>query len=218
MRGEQARGGGWLCRAQRLPEEAPRDCAEQGYVRIPAALRALEGGDPAAARPAFNQIMATADRFGDTDLRALGKLGRGQVLVAVGDAGAAPRMLDEAMMAVPPGRCRRCRRDRLLRSDHHLPGIFDLRRAREWTAALSRWCDTQQDLKPYRGQCLVHRSELMQLHGAWADAMAEGRGRASTWPTLPVTQCRHGAVPAGRTAAAARRVHPGRAGLPRARR
>jgi DNA-binding CsgD family transcriptional regulator len=174
-RGEHARGGGWLQRAQRALAEAGLDCVERGYLQVPAGMRALRR-DPVAAHAAFQEVTAVADRFGDPDLQALGRLGQGQALVAAGDAARGVAMLDEAMVAVTSGEVSpiaagiiycavilTCR------------DVFDMRRAQEWTVALSRWCASQPDLKPYRGQCLVHRSEIMQLRGDWGDALDEVR-------------------------------------------
>jgi DNA-binding CsgD family transcriptional regulator len=55
--------------------------------------------------------------------------------------------------------------------------VFDVRRAQEWTTALTHWCDSQPDLVLYRSQCLVRHAEIMQLHGDWSQA-AEAAERA----------------------------------------
>jgi DNA-binding CsgD family transcriptional regulator len=51
--------------------------------------------------------------------------------------------------------------------------LFDVGRAREWTQALTRWCESQPDMVPYRGECLVHRAEIISLRGVWPDALHE---------------------------------------------
>jgi len=53
--------------------------------------------------------------------------------------------------------------------------VYALARAWEWTSALAQWCEAQPQMVAFTGTCLVHRAEIMQLHGAWSEAIDEAR-------------------------------------------
>jgi DNA-binding CsgD family transcriptional regulator len=174
QRGDMTQAGGWHTRALRLLGGDSGDSAVAGHLLIPVALQALFSGDAAGARPTFIKVLEIGQRFGDTDLTTFGRLGLGQSLLKLGDAVGGIAMLDDAMVCVIAGEVSPLTAGivycAVIEGCH---SIFDIRRAREWTNALSRWCDAQPDLAPFRGQCLTHRAEIMKLGGAWADALAE---------------------------------------------
>jgi DNA-binding NarL/FixJ family response regulator len=51
--------------------------------------------------------------------------------------------------------------------------VFELRHVREWTMALTAWCDRQPEMIAHNGLCLVHRAEMRLLTGDWVRALAE---------------------------------------------
>ena len=172
--GEVGPGAGWTSRAERLVERQGVDCPERGFLLLAAAFEHADTDEHDAMLTAAVQALEVGERFGDADITAMALVLQGRARLARGETKAGLALLDEAMVSVT--------------SDELLPVItglaycnvieccrevYDLRRSQEWTAALSRWCDDQADLVPFAGQCLVHRSEILQLRGDWPRALDE---------------------------------------------
>jgi DNA-binding CsgD family transcriptional regulator len=172
----RAQAGGWLARARRLLEPATEPCVEHGFLLCASAYQYVGEGDMPAAQAAFQHAAAIGARFRDADLTALARHGEGRALLSEGRAPEGFAILDEVMVGVTCGEvgpmvagvvyCS------VISACHDL---FDLRRAQEWTTALAGWCAAHPDMMAFRGSCLVHRSELLQLHGAWQDAIDEAQ-------------------------------------------
>jgi DNA-binding NarL/FixJ family response regulator len=186
--GELARGGGWVDRAQRLLDDRKLDCVEQGYLRHAAALRAVFSGDVGAAHAGFSQAAGMGERFRDPELATLARIGEGRCLIYLGEIDKGLALLDEAMVAVGAREVSAIATgDAYCTVIEGCQELFDVRRAHEWTTALTQWCD-QPDLVLYRGQCLIHRAEMLQLRGAWSDALREAEracGRLADPPGQP---------------------------------
>lgn len=173
-RGEVAQGLGWLARAGRVLDDRQLDCVERGYLLLPVAIRSVDEGDYTTAYTMFSNAAEIADRFADAELATMAQYGRGRALIGSGRTADGVALIDEAMVGITSGQVSPSVVGALYCSAIEAwKGIFDLHRAQEWTAALSRWCESQQDLVAFRGPCLVFRAEIMQLHGAWPDAMEE---------------------------------------------
>ena len=174
--GEAGQAGGWLARAQRILERVEEDCAEKGYLLLPSASRSLMSGDVATAVAMAETAAAIGERFGDTDLVALARSLHGRALIRDGRVADGLAFLDETMVAATAGELSAivtglvyCA---VIACCHQ---VYALDRAREWTKALAAWCDAQPQLVTFTGACLVHRAEIMQINGAWGEAMTEAR-------------------------------------------
>ncbi|MGV1007613.1 MAG: LuxR C-terminal-related transcriptional regulator [Dermatophilaceae bacterium] len=175
--GDVVHAGAWAERSKRLIGDGDGvDAALLAYHETLRAHQLIDSGHPDQALPLSLTNIDLACDVGEPDLEALGRVNAGQALVALGRPHEALAHLDQVILAVESERLSppvaglaycavilACLR------------LFDLRRARDWTAALTAWCDVPSADVPYRGQCQVHRAHVMTLQGDWAGALAEAR-------------------------------------------
>ena len=172
--GDDARASGWAERARGLVDEHQLGGAEAGFLSALRAHQLEMRGESVEALALAGQAAATGRAANDPDLWTLAQLTTAAALIDLGRAAEALPVLDEVMLAAT--------------NDELLPTVtgiaycvvistclrlFDLRRAREWTTALSSWCAEQPDLRPYRGFCLVHRAQIKAMEGSWDEALTE---------------------------------------------
>jgi DNA-binding CsgD family transcriptional regulator len=176
LAGEMGRGTGWIGRAGRLVDDEAQECVEQGYMRLPVAFRCKAASDYTAGAVVASDAAAIGRRFGDADLSSLAMHAQGHMLIEGGRVAEGLALLDEAMVAVTNGEV-----SPIVSGMVYCGVILGCRaayepsRAHEWTEALTRWCEDQPDMVAFTGRCHVHRAELMQLKGAWSEALAEAR-------------------------------------------
>ncbi len=172
-RGESSLGAGWLARAHRHLDGKP-ECMPVGFVPVIESTVARYGGDAEGAVALAERAADIAERVREPNLRAMATHTLGLALVQAGRVAEGLPLLDEAMTAAIAGEL-----------DDYFTGVIycnvidtclqiaDVRRAGEWSAAATAWCDSLQDGSIYPGLCRVNRAEIAALRGAWEQAEAE---------------------------------------------
>jgi DNA-binding CsgD family transcriptional regulator len=174
FQGKEGQGSGWFSRAHRLLQELGEACVESGYLLLPDVERHLMRGDDDQAFARATEAADVGQRFEDADLVCMARHLQGTVRLLQERVDEGLALLDEAMVSVA--------------ADRVSPRVTGLiycsviksclmvcafERAREWTAALSTWCDAQPSLLNFTGKCLIHRAEIMRINGSWAEALEE---------------------------------------------
>jgi DNA-binding NarL/FixJ family response regulator len=174
--GELGQANAWFQRSRKLVANLGRPSVLEGYLLLPEIHRLRAEGNVVAAAGLAEQVIVTGNRFEDRDLAAFAQNLLGDLYIRSGRVAEGLALLDEAMLSVSSGQLSPLITGLVYCSViATCSKIQALDRAREWTAALSAWCASQPQLYTFIGRCMVHRSEISQLHGEWTMAEDEAR-------------------------------------------
>jgi DNA-binding CsgD family transcriptional regulator len=174
LRGESGQAQGWLARAQRLVGAASVECVERGYLLLVVTQLHIGASDWVGAAESAEAAASIGERFAEADLVATARHLLGLVCLMQERVREGLSLLDESMVAALGGELSPIVTGLLYCSMiEGCSEVYALERAKEWTRALADWCAQQPEMVAFTGLCSVHRAEILQLGGAWPEAMAE---------------------------------------------
>jgi class 3 adenylate cyclase len=173
---ETAIGNGWLGRAKRLLEQTPDECAAHGWQAISLAFLAIRiTGDGEETLRQAKLAQEIGERLALPAIQALALQMQGYALVIMGRVDEGLALIDESTVAAVSGELDPLTTGRIYCSTISVcRNLADWRRASEWTDAAERWCK-RQGVSGFPGICRVHRAEIMDFRGSWADAEREAK-------------------------------------------
>jgi DNA-binding NarL/FixJ family response regulator len=149
----------------------PEDEAAAALLLIAEGWSAFSAGRLEDAVSRLQLAAELAERAGDADALLIATMSCGRAAVLSGDIAGGFACMDRVMLLISEGGA-----NDLAAGAAYCAviasclGRRDVERAREWTTALSGWCQAQEGLVPFRGTCVLHRAALLQLGGAWPEA------------------------------------------------
>lgn len=170
--GEPVKAGAWMARLFELHDAHPSR-RSAAIVATCGAYAAFHSGRFDDAIHHGESAVSLAKEVGDSDFEVLATMGLGRALVHSGRLTEGFERMDAVMLAITTGAA----------SDRVAGPAFcavissclerwDVERAQVWTRDLNDWCDAQQGLSPFRGDCSVNRAAVMRLGGEWDEAQA----------------------------------------------
>lgn len=185
-RGESGRASALFSRAEKLMAEVGRPCVGHGYLCLPVAFRRLAALELDEAEVAAARALELAEQFRDRSLEALAQSVLGRIYLRRGEVERGIVALDVSVLAASAeGVAPVVAGLVLCAAIAHCSRVFALDRAREWTSALTRFCESQPELVQFSSTCLIHCSEVHQASGDWPRALADAERAADVLPKPP---------------------------------
>lgn len=164
---------GWIARAQRQLEGEPESEAHAWLAVMRSLIAAFGHGDFAGGIELADEALALARRHDSPDVESLALVGKGNMLLRLGMWRDGLALVEEGAAAATSERVEpRTSCDVICLSIAAFADLGEYGRADEWVAQADRWMRARS-IHGYRGQCRVHRAELMRVRGEWREAERE---------------------------------------------